>query len=80
MSSNQDLDKAVEEVLNEIVNTKDSYKLAIFHVSTIYEASMQKYDTIFEQIKRRVPGCEVVLGQPRGRSSDRRLLMVNRVR
>lgn len=66
MSSKQDLDRAVEEVLDQVAADGISYKLVIFHVSTIYEASSQKYDTIFEQIKSRVPGCEIVLGSTTG--------------
>jgi small ligand-binding sensory domain FIST len=66
MSTNQDLDKAVEEVLSQIAAEGKPYKLAIFYVSTIYEASSQKYDTIFNQLKKSVPGCKFVLGTTTG--------------
>ena len=65
MSTNQDLDAAVAEAI-EGIDGSHEYNLAIFYVSSIYEASSFKYDTIFKQLKEKFPSIKVVLGSTTG--------------
>ena len=62
LSTNQDLDAAVAEVI-EGINGSNDHNLAIFYVSSIYEASSFKYDTIFKQLKAKFPRIRVVIGK-----------------
>ena len=65
MSTNQDLDAAVAETI-EGFDVFQGHDLAIFYVSSIYEASSFKYDTIFKQLKEKLPNIKVVLGSTTG--------------
>ncbi len=65
LSTNQDLDAAVAEAIEGIDGSQD-YNMAIFYVSSIYEASAFKYKTIFEQLQEKIPSIKVVLGSTTG--------------
>ena len=68
LSLNQDLDEAVCEVLDSLLGDKEEssayrgFNVGIFYSSSVYEASAFKYDSIFSQLKERLPNLEIVVG------------------
>lgn len=68
LSMKTDLAEAVEEVVNtaKTVASGKSPTVAMFYVSSIYEASASDYDVIFKAIRRAVPSVQHIIGATTG--------------
>jgi small ligand-binding sensory domain FIST len=67
VSTHADLYEAIEEIVSNVeeAGVKD-YDVAIFFVSSIYEASAFKYNAIYEAVCKRLPSIKFVVGSTTG--------------